>query len=101
MTFERRVRLCDIDGMYTIPIAPEKWQKLYGFLRAHPRVYAGNEENCRRFIVAVYWILRTGAQWRALPERFGKWNSVYRRLPAGKIAGYWRNSMTTLSVTRT
>ena len=65
--------------MYTIPIAPEKWQKLYGFLRAHPRVYAGNEENCRRFIVAVYWILRTGAQWRALPERFGKWNSVYRR----------------------
>ena len=79
MTFEIRVRLCDIDGMYTIPIAPEKWQKLYGFLRAHPRVYAGNEENCRRFIVAVYWILRTGAQWRALPERFGKWNSVYRR----------------------
>ena len=73
LTFERRVRLCDIDGMYT-PIAPEKWQKLYA-----EHIPACSKENCRRFIVAVYWILRTGAQWRALPERFGKWNSVYRR----------------------
>ena len=65
--------------MYTIPIAPEKWQKLYGFLQAHPRVYVGKEEKCRRFILAVYWVLRTGAQWRALPEQYGKWNSVYKR----------------------
>ncbi len=79
MTFELRVRLCDTGGMYTIPIAPEKGQRLYGFLQAHTRVYAGNEEKCRRFVLAVYWILRTGAQWRALPEQYGKWNSVYKR----------------------
>jgi transposase len=26
----------------------------------------------------IVWIARTGAPWRDLPERFGKWNTVWR-----------------------
>ena len=36
-------------------------------------------EDNRRFMEGVLWIARTGAPWRDLPPRFGKWNTVFRR----------------------
>jgi transposase len=34
----------------------------------------------RRFLEALFLVLKTGMQWRELDEqRFGKWNSIYRR----------------------
>lgn len=60
-------------------INDKQWSKIYTFLRQCPDVYAGNEADCRRFIDGVHWILRTGAQWRELPEKYGNWNSVYKR----------------------
>src|SRR6056297_683735 len=31
----------------------------------------------RQVVDGIFWILRTGAPWRDLPERFGKWGTVY------------------------
>ena len=33
----------------------------------------------RRYFEGMVWIARTGAQWRHLPDEYGKWNSVFRR----------------------
>lgn len=27
----------------------------------------------------IFWILHTGAQWREMPERYGKWKTVFNR----------------------
>ena len=70
-------------------IANDEWQKLYAFLQSQPRAYAGQEEKCRRFVEAVHWILHTGAQWRELPEHFGKWNSVFKRYARWEENGVW------------
>jgi transposase len=44
----------------------------------------------RDFVNAVLWIARTGAPWRDLPERFGKWKTVFNRFANWSKRGVWR-----------
>ena len=43
----------------------------------------------RLFLNAVLWVAKTGAPWRDLPDRFGPWNSVCRRLDRWARRGVW------------
>ena len=45
----------------------------------------------RRFVNGVFWILRTGAPWRDLPESYGNWNSVAKRFNRWVEKGLWEN----------
>jgi transposase len=37
----------------------------------------------------VFWITRTGAPWRDLPEVFGNWNSIWRQFRRWCGSGVW------------
>lgn len=39
--------------------------------------------NHRRVMDATFWLMRTGAPWRDLPEEFGNWNSIFGNSAAG------------------
>ena len=52
----------------------------------------------RRFLEAVIWILRSGAPWRDLSERFGRWESIYRRFRRWAVAGRWEDLRRSLAI---
>src|SRR5438034_129133 len=39
----------------------------------------GQWNDHRTTLNGIFWILHSGAQWREVPERYGKWQSVYDR----------------------
>src|SRR5213594_2469701 len=43
----------------------------------------------RVVVNGILWHLRSGAPWREMPSRCGKWNSVYRRYSRWKQTGVW------------
>ncbi len=53
--------------------------------------------NHRLVLDGIFWIARTGAQWRDLPEEFGKWSSVYRQFRRWTLAGLWDLILDTLN----
>ena len=52
-------------------ISDEFWQKLEPLLPGREGIWGGQAKDNRRFINAVFWILRTGAPWRDLPASYG------------------------------
>ena len=45
----------------------------------------------RRVINGIFWILRSGAPWRDLPERFGGWKNVHTRFSRWAKKGVWES----------
>ncbi len=54
-------------------------------------------EDHRLVLDGVFWITRTGAPWRDLPEEFGKWFSVYRQFRRWTLAGLWELILSALN----
>ena len=75
--------------MSTYRISDEQWSKLLSFLLSNDRVYVGQEEKCRLFVEGVFWIMRSGSQWRFLPQEYGNWNTVYKRFARWCDHGVW------------
>jgi transposase len=51
----------------------------------------------RRTVNGILWVLRTGAPWRDMSERYGNWNSVFVRFTRWSKLGVWDAPFETLA----
>ena len=65
-------------------ISDRAWDTIAPNLSGGPGKVGRPAQDNRRFINAVFWLLRTGAPWRDLPPDYGHWNTTARRSDAGR-----------------
>ena len=81
-----RYELTDYEWAAVRPFLPNK-------PRGVPRV------NDRRVLSGIFWVLRSGAPWRDLPETFGPYTTCYNRFVRWGRAGVWDQIMDALAET--
>lgn len=52
------------------------------------------------FVSGCLWVLRSGAHWCDLPERYGRWKTVHRRFSRWCHAGIWERVFDALTTDR-
>lgn len=55
-----------------------QWDRIAPHLPGKAEDWGVTADN-RLFVEVVLWMARTGAPWRDLPDKFGHWNSVFKR----------------------
>ena len=72
-----------------------EWSAIRPFLPNKPRGVP--RVNDRRMLNGIFWILRSGAPWRDLPEAFGPYTTCYNRFVRWRTAGVWDAIMDALA----
>ncbi|ALU97838.1 transposase [Streptomyces globisporus C-1027] len=69
-------------------LSDAEWERLRPFLPVSNR-RCGRWRDHRQVINGILHRVRTGVQWRDLPERFGPWKTVYERNRLWSADGTW------------
>jgi transposase len=71
-------------------LSDEQWEKIEPLLPANDQA-PGRKPTLgnRLFLEALFFLIRAGIAWRDLPERFGNWNSIYKRYARWGEKGVW------------
>ncbi len=66
------------------------WDMLAPLLPGRKGCWGRVAQDNRKFMHAVFWILRTGAPWRTLPPDYGDWKNTHRRFSRWCHKGIWK-----------
>jgi len=77
-----------------------QWQRIENLLPGKVTDPGRTGADNRLFVNGVLWVLRSGAHWHDLPERYGKWKSVHTRFSRWAKAGVWERVFKVLTADR-
>ncbi len=77
------------DSYHRQDLSDRVWVWLEPHLPGRRGRWGGVAHDNRRFLNAVFWILRTGAPWRDLPPDYGDWKNTHRRFCRWRDQGVW------------
>ena len=66
------------NSFYHKDLTEAQWNRIK-FVFEKPAKVGRPSLNPRRVFNAILWLLKSGARWRDLPDRYGNWNSIYHK----------------------
>ena len=70
-------------------LSDEQWEHIRDLLPGKRSDPGRTARNNRNFVNGVLWVLRSGARWSDLPERYGKYKTVHKRFSRWAKSGVW------------
>ena len=77
-------------------LSDAQWRRIESLLPGKSTDPGRTGSDNRLFVNAVLWVLRSGARWQDLPERYGQWKTVHKRFTRWAKAGAWEKVFTSL-----
>jgi len=65
------------------------FEKILKFLLQIKGIHKKNIDRLRKFIEGIYFMCRSGCQWRLLPVYYGTWRAVHKRFKRWSDRGIW------------
>ena len=78
-------------------LSEAQWRRIEGLLPGKAGDPGRTGSDNRAFVDGVLWVLRSGAHWHDLPERYGKWKTVHKRFTRWAAAGVWEKVFASLT----
>ena len=66
-----------------------QWERIADLLPGKASDPGRTAADNRLFVNGVLWVLRSGAHWCDLPERYGRWKTLHKRFSRWSKAGVW------------
>ncbi|MCV0428729.1 MAG: IS5 family transposase [Roseibium sp.] len=76
-------------------LSDAEWRVIAPVLPCKPRGVPRVDD--RRVLNGIFWVLRSGAPWRDLPEHFGPYTTCYNRFVRWRRAAVWGRILTAIS----
>jgi len=70
-------------------LSPAQWERIAPMLPGKAGDPGRTAADNRLFVNGVLWVLRSGAHWHDLPERYGRWKTAHKRFSRWSKAGVW------------
>jgi len=67
----------------------EQWERIEPLLPRQKTKRGRPSQDHRQLLNGILWVLRTGAPWRDVPDRYGKWTTIYSRFQRWRKSGVW------------
>ena len=87
-------------GISRYELSDAQWERIAPLLPGKASDPGRTGADNRLFLNGVLWVLRSGAHWRDLPERYGKWKSLHKRFTRWAKAGVWERVFASLTKDR-